>query len=242
VIVQSTKIEEADQPFAALSGNTTGLVETEQDFQGLAGRLLSLYDEERRSIARELHDTTAQNLAALSMQLTMLSGAMQDTARAQAILTECECLTGQCIREVRSLSFTLHPPLLDELGLETALRVFLNLYERQAGITVSLILPGQIGRLDPVVELAAFRIAQESLFNVQRHSGSKQAEVYLSRQDGTFEVAVRDWGKGIKPDAEVNDSVGIPEMRERVRLLGGQLEICQVDPGTVVRAKFPLEL
>jgi two-component system NarL family sensor kinase len=241
VVVQTAQVEDGSGHFAVLMMDATALVQTEQDFQKLAGGLLNLYDEERRRIARELHDTTAQNLAALSMNLTMLGSAMTDTGRAPALLKECEALTEECLKEVRSLSYMLHPPLLDELGLETALRAFISLYERRTGVAVDLILRGQGGRLAPEVELAAFRIAQEGLFNVQRHSGSKQAEVRLSHRDGSFEVAVRDWGKGVEPHLNLGGGVGIAGMRERVRLLGGQLEIGPVDPGTVVRAKFPME-
>jgi two-component system NarL family sensor kinase len=246
VVVQTTHIEGSRRRdggsghFGALVTDATSLVETEQDFQKLAGGLLNLYDEERRRIARELHDTTAQNLAALSMNLTMLGGAMKDVGRASAILKECEALTDACLKEVRSLSYMLHPPLLDELGLETALRAFTSLFERRTGIAVDLILSGQIGGLAPEVELAAFRIVQESLFNVQRHSGSRKAEVRLARRDGDFEVSVRDWGTGLAPNANLS-GVGVAGMRERVRLRGGHLEIGPVDPGTLVRAKFPME-
>jgi signal transduction histidine kinase len=135
----------------------------------------------------------------------------------------------------------LHPPLLDELGLESALRTFITLYERRTAVTVDLVIGALLGRLATEVELGVFRVAQESLFNVHRHSGSPRAEVRLERRAGTFEVFVRDWGNGITPEAARGDTLGIAGMRERVRLLGGQLEIGPAGPGTIVHAVFRLE-
>lgn len=239
VVVQTARME--DGTVAALIMNATGMAETEQDFQKLAGGLLNLYDEERRRIARQLHDTTAQNLAALAMNLTLLGSAMEGAGKAPQILKECEALTEECLKEVRTLSYMLHPPLLDELGIETALRAFITQFERLTGIGVGLVLRGPSGRLAAEVELAAFRIAQEGLFNVRQHSGSQRAEVTLSRGAGVFEISVRDWGKGVERGIGFSKSIGIAGMRERVRLLGGELEIGPMDPGTVVCAKFPME-
>ncbi len=238
-VVHKTQI--GGEWFAAQVMGATELVQTEQDFQKLAGGLLSLYDEERRRIARELHNTTTQNLAALSMNLTMLTSALQDAARGPEILRECESLTEECLEEIRSLSYLLHPPLLDELGLETTLRAFIGLYQRRTGVLVNLVLRGQLGRFAPGVELAAFRIVQEGLLNIERHSGSKHAEVCLTRHKMSFELAVRDWGKGVPASVQASKSVGITGMRERVRLLAGRLEIVCADPGTIVRAHFPME-
>ena len=241
VIVQASCIDNQEDQFLGVVLDATGFENAGQDFQKLAGRLLNLYDDERRRIARQLHDTTAQNLAALSMNLTMLAEAKHDPERSQAILNECTSLTEECLKEVRSLSYMLHPPLLDELGLESALRAFIPLYERRTGVAAELVLQGQLGRLSPEVELAAFRVAQECLFNVHDHSGSGRAEVQLARTAAGFEVIVRDWGKGMGSGAISGKSVGIAGMRERVRLLGGRLEIGPADPGTVIRAVFPRE-
>jgi signal transduction histidine kinase len=239
VLVQAARVD--DDRVASVVLNTSELERSEGDLQDLPGRLLNLYDDERRRIARELHDTTAQNLAALSMNLTMLAGALADPERSRAILKECESLTDECLKEVRSLSYMLHPPLLDELGLESAARSFISMYERRTGVTVKLSLQTQIGRLRPAVELGAFRVMQESLFNVQRHSGSDTVEVQMARSGPMFEVSIRDWGKGIESEAVRTKHLGIAGMRERVRLLGGELEIGPANPGAIVRARFPLE-
>jgi PAS domain S-box-containing protein len=241
VLVQAACVEEHSGQFVSLVLNTSELERSEQDFRTLPGRLLNLYDDERRRIARELHDTTAQNLAALSMNLAMLAGALGDSERSRAILAECDSLTDECLKEVRSLSYMLHPPLLDELGLESALRAFIAMYERRTNVAVKLTLKNQIGRLRPEVELGVFRIAQESLFNVQRHSGSDTVEIQLARSGSMFEVSIRDWGKGVDSEVVRSKSLGIAGMRERVRLLGGELEIGPANPGAIVRARFPLE-
>lgn len=236
VLVRLSHMADAAGRFLGIVWNGAEFEESERELRTLAGKLLKLYDEERRRIARELHDTTAQNLAALSMNLAILGTA--DPVRSAEIMAECSSLTEECLKDVRSLSYMLHPPLLDELGLETALRTFISLYERGTGVSVSLHTRAPVGRLPAEVELGAFRIAQESLFNVQRHSGSVRAEVKLAREGTQFEVSVRDWGIGIAPDDANGDSLGIAGMRERVRLLGGQLEIGPAGPGTMVRAVF----
>lgn len=210
------------------------------DFLRLPGRLLALYDDERRSIARELHDTTAQNLAALSMNLTMLAAAIGDRERALPILEECNALTEECLREVRALSYTLYPPLLDELGLGAALRSFVELYQRSSRIEVEF-RAGALPRLPRELELASFRVAQEALLNVHRHSGSPRAEVQLHAFDSHIELTVRDWGKGIGSGAPAGEGIGIAGMKERARLLGGTVEIESADPGTRVHAVFPTE-
>lgn len=239
VLVQPGLLE-APGEFYALIIDASQL-DREQYFEVFAGGLLNLYDEERRRIAKELHDTTAQNLAALSMNLTMLGSALGDMNRTRELLTECNTLAEECLKEVRSLSYMLHPPLLDELGLESALRAFSGLFQRRTGVDVSLVFVGPIGRLPTQMELAIFRIAQESLFNVHQHSESTAAEVLLTRRGSAVELTVRDWGKGITQEAINGSGLGLAGMRERARLLGSQLEIEPADPGTLVRAGFRLE-
>jgi signal transduction histidine kinase len=240
VLIGMVRSPDKSDQGVALVLDISNLQQAEDDSRRLAGRLLNLYDDERKSIARELHDKAAQNLAALSMNLAMLGSALDDKSRAVAILKECTDLAEETLKEVRSLSYMLHPPLLDELGLESALRSFIDLFQRRTDVKVELVL-NQAGRVAPHIELAAFRIAQEGLFNVQRHSASKRAELRVSRLESSLEVIVRDWGKGIEGDEAIGNSLGIAGMRERARLLGGQLEIVRADPGTMVRAVFPVE-
>lgn len=241
VVLKAARVTEQADRFIAMVFDASEMERPERKPRQLAGRLLHLYDEERRRIARELHDTTAQNLAALSMNLVMLFEAISDPERSRAILAECNTLTEECLKEIRSLSYMLYPPLLDELGLESALRAFLRMYERRTGITVDLVLHTQITRMDPQIELGVFRVAQEGLFNVQRHSGSEKAELRIEQRERRILVSVRDWGKGVREGAISPDSVGIAGMRERVHLLGGQFHIGPAAPGTLLRAVFPME-
>ncbi len=239
VLIRAAALDASRHRFAVLFVNAAEMVRSEQDLRKLAGRVLHHYDSERRQIARELHDTTAQNLAALSMNLTMLETALDDRERTRRILSECQKLTEECLRETRAISYMLHPPLLDELGLESAVRAFFDMYRRRTGIEVTLQIPEAMSRLSPEIELGVFRVVQESLFNVHHHSGSPRAEVRLARKRSEIEVLVRDWGKGI--DLTPSENLGIAGMRERVRLLGGRLEISRSDPGTLVRAVLPAE-
>src|SRR5581483_5087430 len=149
----------------------------EESLHRISGRLIQLQDEERRRIARELHDSTAQSLAALSMNLGALS---QEAARkldnsANRIISESLGLAEQCAREVRTLSYLLHPPLLDESGLSDAVQWYAQGFSQRSGIEVSVEIPSGLGRLARELELALFRIVQESLTNVHRHSGSTRA-------------------------------------------------------------------
>ena len=239
-LLGTASLEDSDGGSLTVVLDASGFDELRGSLEELAGRILNVYDDERRGIARELHDTTAQNLAALSMNLTMLSGVIEDRQRASAILAECNSLTDECLKEVRSLSYMLHPPLLDELGLTFALRSFVELFERRTGVSVDLAVGG-FPRLRSSLELGLFRVAQEALFNVHRHAGTKKAEVTIAASDTEVEVTVRDWGKGIPSDAILRNTLGIAGMRERVRSLGGRLEVGPADPGTLVHAVFPLE-
>lgn len=174
------------------------------------------------------------------MNLMMLHDALSAPDRAAAILAECNALTEECLKEIRALSYTLYPPLLDELGLSAALRSFVDLYQRGSPVSVALRLRS-LPRFRREVELAAFRVAQESLLNVHRHSGSKRAEVQVIARDSEVQVTVRDWGSGLKEGTLNGDGLGIAGMRERARLLGGSVHIEAANPGTRVRAVLPLE-
>lgn len=229
-----------DKRISGASVDASNRDQTEESPREIAGRIFNLFDDERRSIARELHDTTAQNLAALSMNLAMLSSAPGDRQRNIEIITECNMLTERCLEEVRALSYRLHPPLLNELGLLSALQSFIEFYGRQTGVEVELH-AGPCPRLSPAVELAAFRIAQEALVNVHRHSGDKRAAVTVEFGGERLDVTVRDWGKGVPAGIVLGNSGGIAGMRERVRSLGGSLEIRAAGPGTCVRARIPVE-
>lgn len=218
----------------------------ERALHQLSGRLLELQDDERRRIARELHDTTAQNLAVLSMNLCVIKDLPQlSSPKAQQVVSESLALAEQCSQEIRTVSYLLHPPLLDELGLVSALRSYARGFTQRTGIPVELKIQ-EIGRLPRDIEITVFRIVQEALTNVHRHSGSAKAEVRLLRDPFSVKVQVNDEGKGIPPESlhllgeGANLGVGIAGMRERASQLGGQLKIGSSDNGTTISAILPL--
>jgi len=205
----------------------------------VTGRLLRLEDEERRRLARELHDTTAQWLAALSMNLSVVSeSADLLQPRAQAAMAECVALADQCLREIRTVSYLLHPRELDDLGLESALSRYTDGFVQRSGISIELEVSPSLGRLPEAVETAVFRVVQECLTNVHRHSGSSTAHVRLIRIPSNLVLEVEDSGRGFSHDA--TSGVGIAGMRERVQQLDGRLEISSQPGGTSVKATIPL--
>ncbi len=233
------------QSICLLVREITDRKRAEEATQRLSRRLLQLQDEERRRMARELHDSTAQQLAALEMQLTMLDEhARELSAGARAALKESHDLAESATREVRTLSYLLHPPLLDEVGLASALDWYAEGFAKRSRIETDLDLPQDLGRLPRDVEMAVFRIVQESLVNVHRHSGGSRASIKLTCDNGHIVLEVADDGRGLDAGKVRDDGgivgVGITGMRERVRQLGGQLEIASSAKGTTVKARIPL--
>lgn len=221
----------------------------EENLRELSARLLQLRDEERRHIARELHDSAGQMLAALSMNLARLSQGGKTRPNSAELLKESLGLVQELSKEVRTISHLLHPPLLDEVGLSSALRLYLEGFAERSTIKVNLQIPGDFGRLSRELELAIFRVVQECLTNIHRHSGSRVAKIGISRSDVDVRLEVQDRGKGISPakrsemDMTGRAGVGIRGMRERIRQLGGTLEIrSQRDGrGTTVVVRLPTE-
>ncbi len=220
----------------------------EEERRELAVRLMRSQDEERRRLARELHDTTGQNLVALRMNLSMVRDRiLKLDPKLQQALSESADLADLCIRELRTLSYLLHPPLLDERGLASAVRLYTEGFSDRSGIAVELEVSEDFGRLPQEIELASFRVVQECLTNIHRHSASKVAHIRISRSDSrvVLEVsAVGDRGAGptsaVIRDAEER-GIGIRGMRERMRQLGGKLEIENKPTGMLVRAVLPFE-
>lgn len=219
----------------------------EEELRQLSSRLIRLRDEERRRIARELHDSTGQSLAALAMRLSAIghAGSRWRPATRKA-LAESQALAEQCSREIRTLSYLLHPPLLDEIGLVSALRWLVDGFSERSGIGAALDVGADLGRLPREAETTLFRVVQESLANVHRHSGSASAAIRLVRKGGEVVLEVEDHGRGMAPagiqgtDGPVTPGVGIAGMRERVRELGGRLKVDSSAAGTVVRVVLPL--
>jgi PAS domain S-box-containing protein len=220
----------------------------EKELRALSARLRRLQDEERRRLARELHDTTGQNLAAVRMNLSALHRAVAGLdPKLETTLSESHQLIEECMREVRTLSYALHPPLLDEAGLASALRSYAEGYSQRSGIAVQVDVAEGVGRLPPELELATFRIVQECLTNVHRHSGSPRARIRIEERGAQLAVEVSDEGtRGPGRDPEgmrkaEQHGIGIRAMRERALELGGDLQIRSDPSGTVVRAVLPLE-
>jgi PAS domain S-box-containing protein len=219
----------------------------EQSLRFLSGQLLHLQDQERRRIARELHDSSGQLLAALGMNLSLVESENGNIdPRAAKAIQESIGLVQELSRELRTISHLLHPPLLDEVGLASGLRSYLDGFTDRSKIRVDLEIPEDLGRLPQDFETAIFRIVQECLTNIHRHSQSPVARVRITRSDTQVSLEVEDRGRGIAPEkrqvmaSEGTAGVGIRGMRERLRHLGGSLEINSTETGTVVLARLPV--
>ena len=250
VVITALRDDAGDlRGFAKVTRDMTERRRSEEAVRELSGRLLRLQDDERRRMARELHDSTAQTVSALSLNLALVqqrAGASLD-AKALKCLVEASELAEQASREIRTFSYLLHPPMLDEAGLPFALRWYVDGFAERTRIQVDLDVSPDLGRLSGDVETALFRIVQECLTNIHRHSGSPTARIQLGRDGQQISLEVADEGRGL-PEAAFLESdggpaklgVGIRGMRERVRQLGGRLEIRPGKPGTIVEVILPL--
>src|SRR6202167_1209269 len=216
--------------------------ESEDSLRRLTGRLLKLQDAERRKFSRELHDSLGQYLAGVKMMLEMFA-----TRREETLLAEAVGLLNQAIAETRTISHLLHPPLLDEAGFSSAAKWYLEGFSQRSGIEIKVDLPEDVGRLPRPVALGLFRVLQESLTNIHRHSSSAVAEVKLDLVPDRVVLRIRDYGKGIAREVlagfqtkGTNFGVGLAGMRERMRDLGGELGIERSEPGTLISATIPL--
>jgi len=224
----------------AILMDATDRMRTHEQLEQLTARLLNLQDEERRRIARELHDGTAQNLAAINFNISTLRELSPSNGKVGKIIDEVQELTDTSLQEIRTLSYLLHPPMLEETGLAPALQWFIGGYSERTGIRVELDIHGRIGRLSSEIETALYRIIQEGLTNVYRHSGSTIAHVSLTRKKKDVFLTIRDEGRGMSDEAKVNHGVGISSMKERLRLLGGSLEIDSNGSGTAIKCTVPI--
>jgi PAS domain S-box-containing protein len=225
----------------------TEVKRAQQDLARLSSRLMQVQDEERRAIARELHDTTAQNLLAIGLNVARLRDPVAALGEpAQRALAETLDLSEQSLQQVRTLSYLLHPPLLDEMGLASALRWFARGFAERSGIDVAVHLVENGGPpLPREVATTLFRVAQEALSNVHRHSGSATARISLDRHDDGIRLEIADRGRGLQGPIDAGDGVqamgvGISGMRVRLEQLGGRLDIESGASGTRVSATVPL--
>ncbi|MFZ0319892.1 MAG: sensor histidine kinase [Candidatus Sulfotelmatobacter sp.] len=223
------------------------ILERTAELQKLSQRLLKVQDEERRKIARDLHDSTGQTLTALKINVCLLQEGCKGEPARMAILSQVAELTDQALEEIRTMSYLLHPPLLDEVGFACAAEWFIEGFAKRSGVNVKADIDNSRARLPRSIEITLFRVLQESLTNVHRHSGAFDASVHFQHEAEAVVLEVRDFGKGITEErlkllsgmsAEVG--VGLAGMRERLYELGGTLEIESDGQGTTMRATVPL--
>ncbi len=231
---------------AELEAEVTDRKRAEMSLRELSGRLLRTQDEERRHMARELHDHAGQTLVALTLNLSALQNLVGDADKEVASLaTQTQQLSEDLSREIRTLSYLLHPPLLDEAGISSALSWYVEGFSQRSKIQVDLDLPERFGRLPRDLEIVIFRVVQESLTNIHRHSGSSWARIHLWRSEDFVEFEISDSGKGISPERHrqmtaAKAGVGVRGMEERVRQFDGTLKIVSNHEGTKVRVRLPL--
>ena len=244
----------ANFSFSILSRDrsATGVLITDLTFQKqqaeLSSRLLKMQDEERRRIARELHDSVGQFLAAISMNIAVVSKEAHKLSPATANrVAENAALVDQVSKEIRTMSYLLHPPLLDIAGLASALRWYVDGFSERSKIKVNLDIPEDLGRLPDGAEVAVFRIIQECLTNIHRHSGSATAAIRIHRDGKDFILEVQDRGKGISEEKQREltmagrAGVGMGGIRERLRQFGGTFTIQSDATGTLIKAVLPVE-
>ena len=228
-------------------GSVTGVLVTDLTTEKANAELLSriqrLQDEERRSIARELHDSVGQLLAAITMSLASArTEASTSSSSVAAMLDDSSVMVAQVSREIRTISHLLHPPLLDVAGLCSAIRWYVDGFSERSHIGVELDMASDLGHLSNDTEIAVFRVVQECLTNVYRHSGSNTCSLKLERQQNALRLEVRDSGHGMpKPVNGIRPSgLGLRGMEERLRQLGGNLEIQSTESGTTIIASLPV--
>jgi signal transduction histidine kinase len=222
---------------------TEELAQKTEEVRELTGRLLKLQDDERRRLARELHDSTGQMLVAMKLALEQMSEESKGQPL-ELLVAQTIAINEEMSRELRTMSYLLHPPLLDEVGLPSALRWYTEGYSQRSGIAVDLQVSSDFGRLPDGMEIALFRVVQECLTNIHRHSGSATASIRLTRNPGNVQVEIHDSGNGVSPERrhgnKVVPGVGLMGIQERMRQFGGRVEITSQSTGTQVIATIPL--
>jgi PAS domain S-box-containing protein len=211
----------------------------------LTANIQRMQDEERRRIARELHDSVGQLLAAISMNIASITdGSDKLSSRVAKLISDNASLVNQITDEIRTISHLLHPPLLDEVGLPSAIRWYADGFSQRSNIPTTLDIPQQFQRLSPEMEIAIFRVVQECLTNIHRHSGSPSCSIKIVQDADRLRIEVKDSGRGI-PKSKLltlvsSGGVGLRGMQERIRQLGGTLEIKSSPNGSVIAATLPV--
>jgi PAS domain S-box-containing protein len=242
------QIQARTQLETAVEQRTLELQQAHETLQRLSGNLMQTQDEERRRVARELHDSIGQYLAAIQINLSMLSDEAESLSeRARRRLQECIDLAGRSNTEIRTISYLLHPPLLDEMGLASAISWYAEGFSERSGIEVILEIPSNWTRLSGELETALFRVVQQSLANVHRHSGTKVARIRLARDGNHVTAEIADQGRGIPPELLARfrrqgqlPGVGISGMRERIHGMGGTFTLTSDAKGTTIAVSVPV--
>jgi two-component system, NarL family, sensor kinase len=223
------------------------ILERTAEQKNLSQRLLKVQDEERRKLARDLHDSTGQTLVALKISVSFLEEHCKKDAAAMAFVSEVAKLADQAVDEIRTMSYLLHPPLLDEVGFACAAEWYVEGFAKRSGIQVSIDIAAPRERLPMGIEIALFRVLQESLTNVHRHSETSEVSVRFRHMPENIILEIRDRGCGIGIERlqklrmdSAETGVGLAGMRERMHELNGKLEIESNGRGTIIRAIVPL--
>ena len=247
--LRMTRFEFGEEPLLVMvHEDVTELAFAYRQVDALTEKLLATQEEERGRIGRELHDSTSQHLVAASLALSSLRTAQERAgallvARADTALADAVTAVGEAQKEIRLLSFLLHPPNLERDGLVAGLRAFVSGFSRRSGLKCTLEVRGDVEGLDLEMEHSMFRVAQEALINVHRHAEASGAAVTLARDRRNLSLIVSDDGRGAKVSLDAESDalgVGIPGMRARLRQLGGALEIAEGPKGLTVKAVVPL--
>ncbi len=227
---------------------TYELQQAHRTLQNLSGRLLQAQDEERRRVARDLHDSVGQYLAAMQMNLSTINGSGRLPDELKSCAADTADLLSRCSAEIRTISYLLHPPLLDEMGLASAVSWYVDGFAERSGITVKADVPADLPRFSPDVETAMFRVIQQGLANVHRHSQSKTANIRLARDGDSLALELSDDGQGMPPEmlekfrqSSQLPGVGISGMRQRIQSLAGSFDIRSSGAGTTIAVKLPAQ-
>jgi signal transduction histidine kinase len=243
--LQASQAEEARQELKRAHNELELRVqERTEEVRQLGAKLMRLQDEERRRIARELHDSTGQMLAAMKMVLDQMKIEAKGD-KVSTLVSQTIEINEEMSRQLRTMSYLLHPPLLDEAGLPSALKWYAEGFAERSAIKVNLEIDSDFGRLPADMEIALFRVVQECLTNIHRHSGSASASIRVNRASEQVDVEVSDTGKGISSDrvreGKVVTGVGMMGIQERMRQFGGSVVVNSSEQGTTVIASIPVK-